>query len=67
MKEYEVSVIDDSNDKAFLDFKNEIVKERETWGNKIEFFLAILSYAVGLGNVWRFPYLLQKNGGGIDF
>lgn len=39
--------------------------ERGGWGNKIEFVLAIIGYAVGLGNVWRFPYLAQKNGGGM--
>lgn len=40
---------------------------RGGWGNKIEFILAIIGFAVGLGNVWRFPYLAQKNGGGMIF
>ena len=38
--------------------------DRMQWGNPMQFFCTLLGYCVGLGNIWRFPYLCQKNGGG---
>lgn len=37
---------------------------RPAWNSKLQYILAQVGFSVGLGNVWRFPYLCQKNGGG---
>ncbi|XP_005090766.2 sodium- and chloride-dependent neutral and basic amino acid transporter B(0+) [Aplysia californica] len=39
------------------------VPDRGQWGNKMEFILSCVGLSVGLGNVWRFPFLAYKNGG----
>nr|XP_020453650.1 sodium- and chloride-dependent GABA transporter 2-like isoform X2 [Monopterus albus]XP_020453651.1 sodium- and chloride-dependent GABA transporter 2-like isoform X2 [Monopterus albus] len=40
---------------------------RDQWASKVEYILAVAGAIVGLGNVWRFPYLCYKNGGGAFF
>ncbi|CAO2599680.1 Sodium-dependent neutral amino acid transporter SLC6A17 [Lemmus lemmus] len=39
-------------------------EDRPAWNSKLQYILAQIGFSVGLGNIWRFPYLCQKNGGG---
>ena len=58
-------------DSKCMEAESEMVKiqnsedgDRMQWGNPLQFFCTLLGYCVGLGNIWRFPYLCQQNGGG---
>ncbi|XP_059613592.1 sodium- and chloride-dependent glycine transporter 1-like [Phlebotomus argentipes] len=54
--------VEDASAKAPASPETEV--KRGNWGTPLEFILACIGYAVGLGNVWRFPYLVFRNGGG---
>ncbi|MFD1863398.1 sodium-dependent transporter [Planococcus chinensis] len=41
--------------------------ERSQWGTRAGFIMAAVGSAVGLGNIWRFPYVAYENGGGAFF
>lgn len=63
-----VQFVPPTSDKVSLGSKvgsgEKLVKERANWGHPVEFILSCLNFALGLGNVWRYPYLAYRNGGG---
>ncbi|XP_036975565.1 sodium- and chloride-dependent GABA transporter 2-like [Acanthopagrus latus] len=52
--------------KGYTQTPNEL-EERGYWGTKAEFILTVMGAIIGPGNVWRFPYLCYRNGGGVFF
>lgn len=41
--------------------------DKNEWGSNLSFLLAMIGSAVGLGNIWRYPYVLYSNGGGAFY
>ncbi|XP_072226214.1 sodium-dependent neutral amino acid transporter B(0)AT1-like [Leuresthes tenuis] len=44
--------------------EKEVAVDRPKWDNKAQYILTCVGFCIGLGNVWRFPYLCQSHGGG---
>lgn len=54
----------DSYDLSEGDDDGNLKPRRQHWSSKMQFVLACIGYSVGLSNVWRFPYIMYKSGGG---
>ncbi|CAG9760085.1 unnamed protein product [Ceutorhynchus assimilis] len=60
-------VYDDESDDGSGDDEDSVYikPRRQHWSNKLQFVLACIGYSVGLGSIWRFPYLCYKSGGAV--
>ncbi|KAG5670418.1 hypothetical protein PVAND_000684 [Polypedilum vanderplanki] len=53
---------EDKNEDRKIVTKDGVIRQK--WGRDIEFLLSCIAMAIGLGNVWRFPFIALENGGG---
>ncbi|XP_067624401.1 sodium- and chloride-dependent GABA transporter ine isoform X2 [Eurosta solidaginis] len=59
--------VDDYDNDSYMESSDDAANlkpRQQHWANKMQFVLACIGYSVGLGNVWRFPYMCYKSGGG---
>lgn len=64
LEQFEPLSTEDGDAMANGETKRKPRKKRQAWDSKWQYLAMVVSYAVGLGNVWRFPYLVQRDGGG---
>ncbi|XP_059145866.1 sodium- and chloride-dependent creatine transporter 1-like [Physella acuta] len=64
MNEQSQALAREDPDEQGRDLKAPKEPQRHTWSRKAEYLLSLIGYSVGLGNIWRFPYVCIRNGGG---